>query len=724
LAVKRKKRTTKKAPPTKRPGATTTKAKTRRPAAPSKNGDGHESEDVADEADDAHDQAAHESNGSATAAPKRRATAQSMAAKQRDISVSEFFAKNRHLLGFDNPRKALLTTVKEAVDNSLDACEEAGILPEIWVHIEGTGTDRFKVGVQDNGPGILKKQIPLIFGKLLYGSKFHRLRQSRGQQGIGISAAGMYGVQTTGKPVKIISKVGANKAAHYYEIQIDTKKNEPQILNGRGEGVDIPPGKKGAEAIAKHGIEWVDQPHGTRVTIELQAKFVRGRGSVDEYLEQTAIANPHIALHYIDPDGNPRDYPRSADKLPPEPKEIKPHPYGVELGRLITLLHDAPNSTVSQFLTTTFSRVTSQVAKKICNTAKITTRSSTRRIGRKEADSLYQAIQATRIQSPATDCISPIGEELILKGLHQVVPGEFYAAATRPPAVYRGNPFQIEVGLAYGGQAAMQYVTKELLKELIEETDARTIRQFLIHTFNGLGSEAADRILKQSELGTRQSPSGLKPKEIEKLLAAMKGVNVSEGQTMEVLRYANRVPLQFSPASCAITQTVVGTNWRSYGLSQSRGGLPKGPVTVMVHVASVWVPFTSESKEAIASYPEIQKELRLALQAVGRHLGTYVRKRMKVKQQSDRRQIFLRYLGEVATAVSDINAVDRDALYEQLLSVARKRTAEADVKLDDRGRPIEEAELAQAANVLIVDPTEAPAAINRAATTETVEATH
>ncbi len=719
-AVKRTKRTKNKVSPTKRRAAAPPERKTRRAAAPSRNGDGKEQ--VA-ETDGARDYPARaESNGEATAAPRRRATAQSMAAKQRDISVSEFFAKNRHLLGFDNPRKALLTTVKEAVDNSLDACEEAGILPEIWVHIESTGNDRFKVGVQDSGPGILKKQIPLIFGKLLYGSKFHRLRQSRGQQGIGISAAGMYGVQTTGKPVKIISKVGANKPAHYYEIQIDTKKNEPQILNGRGEGVDIPAEKKKRdEAIKKHEIEWEDQPHGTRVTIELQAKFVRGRGSVDEYLEQTAIANPHVALHYKDPDGNVRDYPRSADKLPPEPKEIKPHPYGVELGRLITLLHDNPNSTVAQFLTNTFSRVSGQVARKICNTAKLSTRASTRRIGRKEADSLYQAIQATRIASPATDCISPIGEELILKGLHHVVPGEFYAAATRPPAVYRGNPFQIEVGLAYGGQAAMQYVTKELLRELIEETDARTIRQFLIHTFNGLGSEAADRILKESQLGTRQSPSGLKPKEIERLLAAMKGVNVSEGQSMEVLRYANRVPLQFSPASCAITQTVIGTNWRSYGLSQSRGGLPKGPVTVMVHVASVWVPFTSESKEAIASYPEIQKELRLALQAVGRHLGTYVRRRLKVKQQSDRRQVFLRYLGEVATAVSEINAVDRNALYEQLLNVAKKRTSDADLKLDDRGRPVEESEMELGKNVLIVDPTEAPAAINRAPAAEEAE---
>jgi DNA topoisomerase VI subunit B len=731
LAVKRTKKPTTRSSSKSSKGKKTATAtrKPRRAAAPSLNGDG---ENAADEADDSGSAGRAETNGEAHAespiAPKRRATAQSMAAKQRDISVSEFFAKNRHLLGFDNPRKALLTTVKEAVDNSLDACEEAGILPEIWVHIEATAGDRFKVGVQDNGPGILKKQIPLIFGKLLYGSKFHRLRQSRGQQGIGISAAGMYGVQTTGKPVKIISKVGANKPAHYYEIQIDTKKNEPQILNGRGEGVDIPPGKKGEEAIKKHEIEWVDQPHGTRVTIELQAKYVRGRGSVDEYLQQTAIANPHIALHYKDPENDTRDYPRSADKLPPEPKEIKPHPYGVELGRLIALLHDNPNSTVAQFLTSTFSRVSGQIARKICNTAKISTRSSTRRIGRKEADSLYQAIQATRIASPATDCISPIGEELILKGLHQVVPGEFYAAATRPPAVYRGNPFQIEVGIAYGGQAAMQYVTKELLRELIEESDARTIRQFLIHTFNGLGSDAADRILKESGLGTRQSPSGLKPKELEKLLNAMKGVNVSEGQTMEVLRYANRVPLQFSSASCAITQMVIGTNWRSYGLSQSRGGLPKGPVTVMVHVASVWVPFTSESKEAIASYPEIQKELRLTLQAVGRHLGTYVKKRQKVKQQGERRQIFLRYLGEVATAVSEINAADRAQLYEQLLSVAKKRTADADMKLDDRGRPIEESEdLATGGNVLIVDPTEAPAAINRtpvtAAETNTEEKT-
>ena len=647
--------------------------------------------------------------------PKRRSTAKAMAASQRDISVSEFFAKNRHLLGFDNPRKALLTTVKEAVDNSLDACEEAGILPEIWVHIEMTGNNRYKVGIQDNGPGILKKQIPLIFGKLLYGSKFHRLRQSRGQQGIGISAAGMYGVQTTGKPVKIISKVSVRKPAHYYEIQIDTKTNQPKILNGKGDGIDIPPGDKGNAVIEKHGIEWVDQPHGTRVTIELEAKFVRGRGSVDEYLEQTAIANPHITLHYLDPDDYEYEYERSAPVLPPEPKEIKPHPYGIELGRLAQMLEESEPMSASEFFRTKFSRVTPAVAKRICEGAKVSSRANVNKLDRSHADKLYQTIQQTKISPPATDCICPIGEDLILKGLHQVVPGEFYAAATRPPSVYRGNPFQIEVGLAYGGTSPTQNITEDLLLELLEETDTRTMRQFLIHTFNGLGSDAADRLVKAATLKTRQNPKKLSTKERNRLFESMKNVNVAEGQQMEVMRYANRVPLQFQHSACAVTQTILATNWRGYGLSQSRGAMPKGPVALMVHVASVWVPFTSESKEAIANYPEIQKEIRLALQAVGRKLGMYLRRRMKVKQQSDRREIFLRYLKEVASAVSVINAAEEKELYEQLVKVAKRHTSAADMKLDDRGRPIDEKpeDLDLGDNVLIVDPSTHKAAINR-----------
>ena len=658
----------------------------------------------------------------ATKAPatKRRASAQKLAAGQRDISVSEFFAKNRHLLGFDSPRKALLTSVKEAVDNSLDACEEAGILPEIWVQIDQAGESgkRYAVSVQDNGPGIVRKQIPLIFGKLLYGSKFHRLRMSRGQQGIGISAAGMYGVLTTGKPVKIISKTSRKDPAHYYELRIDTKTNQPEILNGKGAGVDVPAGKAGEEMMRKRSIEWVavndlEQPidHGTRVTIEMEAKFHRGRGSVEEYLEQTAIANPHARIHFQGPDGSERLLERANQELPPEPKEIKPHPYGVELGRLVTMLQEHPKLTLTQFLNQSFSRVSPTTARKLCEAAKLSTRISTGKLGRGEADALYDAIQSTRIPPPATDCVVPIGEQRLLAGLHQVVPGEFFTAATRPPGVYRGNPFVIEAALAYGGASAARKVTLDALSELASESDARSLRQFLATTFGGVGTEAADKILTEAKLTPRQSPSKLKKSALQALHEAMKHVNLDEGQSMNVLRFANRVPLQFQHAACAITQTILSNNWRSYGLSQSRGSLPSGPVTVMVHMASVWVPFTSESKEAIASYPEIQKEIRLALQAVGRKLGMYLRRRLRVAQEGQRRTIFLRYLGEVASAVATINGGNRDKIYEELLLIAKKKTAEADVKLDESGKPIEEPEeMNLGDNVIIVSQQQEPGA--------------
>src|SRR5690242_19460637 len=198
----------------------------------------------------------------AAAKSAEQVAAVEMGARQREISVSEFFTKNRHLLGFDNPRKALLTCVKEAVDNALDACEEAGILPDVTVKLEVVSNgepvapsqaSKFRITVTDNGPGIVRQQIPRIFAKLLYGSKFHRLRMSRGQQGIGISAAGMYGQLTTGKPVRIISRTGSRAAAHFFEVQIDTKKNEPLVHENKQ-------------------IEW-DQPQGTQVALEVEGKI-------------------------------------------------------------------------------------------------------------------------------------------------------------------------------------------------------------------------------------------------------------------------------------------------------------------------------------------------------------------------------------------------------------------------------------------------------------------
>ncbi len=385
-----------------------------------------------------------------------KSAAEVMAKKQRDISVSEFFLKNRHLLGFDNARKALLTTVKEAVDNSLDACEEASILPEVCVELIQTGENRYRVIITDNGPGIVKAQIPKVFAKLLYGSKFHRLRMSRGQQGIGISAAGMYGQLTTGVATKITSKTGPKKKAHYYELQIDTRKNEPHI-------------------VKDDEIHW-EQAHGTRVEIELEATYQRGRQSVDEYLQACAIANPHVTFRYRifllpkeekpapaadaapvelpKPAAPPKEpdwivFERGAKELPAQPQEIKPHPHGIELGMLMQLLKNTTARNVRSFLHSEFSRVSDRVALEICQRAGLEPKSRPSNVAFRESESLFKAINDTKLMNPPLDCLSPIGEEQLLAGLKKEVDADFYDAVTRPPSVYRGNPFQIELALAY-----------------------------------------------------------------------------------------------------------------------------------------------------------------------------------------------------------------------------------------------------------------------------------
>jgi DNA topoisomerase-6 subunit B len=344
------------------------------------------------------------------------------------------------------------------------------------------------------------------------------------------------------------------------------------------------------------------------------------------------------------------------------------------------------------------------VARKVCQTAKVSARARAGKVGHAEADRLFRAIQETRIRPPDTDCIVPIGTQLLLKGISHVVPGEFYASASRPPAVYRGNPFVIEVALAYGGAPQTQKVSKEALDELLSASDARTVRKFLMDSFPGIGSETADKILRETKMPTRRSPGKLTKAEREALHAALHEISITEGQSMQIMRFANRVPLQFQQGACAITQAVLGTNWRSYGLSQSRGNLPSGPVTVMIHVASVWVPFTSESKEAVANYPEIEKELRLGLQAVGRKLAMYLRRRQRVRDEGERRNTFMRYLHEVAKSVSEINGSDQVQVLKRLQELAVSRTREADVKLDAHGRPIEEEPLDLGDDVLIVEP--------------------
>ena len=288
------------------------------------------------------------------------------------------------------------------------------------------------------------------------------------------------------------------------------------------------------------------------------------------------------------------------------------------------MLHDTKSQSLGGFLSSDFSRVSSNLAQEICKTAKLSPGIRPRNVHGSAAEALYKAIQSTKIMAPPSNCISPIGERAILHGLYKQIKGEFYTAVTRPPAVYRGNPFLIEAGLAYG---------------------------------------------KAPE----QAPE--KPEQPRVALAEGEQQD-NDNELARVIRYANRVPLLYQQSACSTFKAVLDTTWRNYGVPQSRGALPAGPMVIFIHMASVWVPFTSESKEAIADYDEIRKEIKLALQECGRRLGVFLRRREHAKSEFRRRNIFELYIEEVVEACNRLKGgkLPKEKLKEQLQKIAAKRT--------------------------------------------------
>ena len=496
-----------------------------------------------------------------------RLTAERLADKQHEISVTEFFEKNKQVLGFDSRTKSLLMGVKEAVDNSLDACEEAEILPDIIVKVAKTGDEEYKVSIEDNGPGIVHRAMPNVFGRLLYGSRFHAMRQSRGQQGIGISATVMFANISTGHPAHVISRVeGENEVAWGMDIAVDTKTNRPLVTN------DKP-------------TSWVDKPHGTFIEYITKGKYVGGRQGIFEYLKETAIVNPHARIEFHDPDGKKWVFERATDTMPPKAAEIKPHPSGMEIGDMMTYSGASEQKTVKDFLKNDFCRMTPRLADEICEKAGVNPKSAPSDLGREGSKKLIEAIAQVKILPPPADCLSPIGDMLIKKGLMHILDGErpeFYATpVTRPAHTYNGNPFTVEAGIVYGGDIP------------------------------------------------------------------------SEGQ-VTIMRFANRVPLLYQQGADVITKAVGEVDWRRYGLEQRGGkGIPFGPAIILVHVASTKVPFTSEGKEAVAAFPEIEEEIIAALKGSAKSLRSHLNKQAKKEKTHEKFDIVQQILPDLAAKVAE-----------------------------------------------------------------------
>jgi len=500
--------------------------------------------------------------------------AEEISSKQKQASIGEFFEKNKHFLGFDTQQRAIITAVKEAVDNSLDACEEARILPDIRVELRRTKSDELEMISQDNGPGIPRDSIEGVFGKFLLGSRFHAIRQTRGQQGIGITGVVMYSQLTTGSKTRVISKVKSDSSAVFVDLGIDTKKN------------------KAIKSSEKRDI-WIDErtgveiSHGLKITTVMKAKYQRGKKSVYQYLRMTSIVNPHasISLVVMDKEGEiieEGNWVRTSNKLPRVVEEIKPHPHGIQLGTLQRMLRESTDRRMTSFLKHNFSGVSPRAAKEILGMADIEEGRTPKRIKPDEAKAMITAFQAVKLLKPPMDCLSPIEDLLIKKGLSKAIDSRFASTVTRSPTVSQGNPFQIEVGLVFGGDLS------------------------------------------------------------------------SEGP-IEILRFANRVPLMYQQGGCLLTKALEAVNWKSYGLDQPGGsGIPKGPAAVLVHLASTNVQFTSEAKEAVSYNEEVFDEVRKAMLEVGRGLKNHLKKSSERKKAKEKFELVNIILPEISKKSSEL----------------------------------------------------------------------
>ncbi|MBI3540752.1 MAG: DNA topoisomerase VI subunit B [Deltaproteobacteria bacterium] len=530
-------------------------------------------------------------------------------AKSQEItsaSSAEYFSKNLQQVGFSSYTKAVLTTLKEAVDNSLDACEDSKILPEISVQIEklGEGTaknsDSLRVRVEDNGPGLELEDIVKVFGEYLASSKFGRGRCSRGQQGIGISAVTTWAQLTSARGATVITKTSKMRKAYQCVVEVDIKNNKGVLKS-------------------KEPIEW-DREHGLSCEFVIDARIqLNGEGGLLAYLNGTTLVNPHLSLKYKILDQDLVEVPRVTDTIPEIPEATAPHPHTMKLGEFIAHSHLFGRVTLGVWLKKAFSRISDAVLADMKKDGVTQTllNSSVDSATEVEFKKVFAALQKVALMAPSTKSVLSIGETALAKSIQRIGQVDFFSVVSRKPAICDFKPILVEVAIA--------------------------------------------RLLGKNEAGTP-----------------------TEDEPVTLLRFANRVPLQFDKSACAMTQAVESVNWRAYGLNQPKGSLPLGPYIIAVSVVSPFIKFKNASKETVDASDELVEEIRRTLIQAGQRLSKHIRRESKEADLEKKRQhieMFAPILVDGACRITKSPRSRREKALEGLAKILGRDAALAEKEL-------------------------------------------
>lgn len=506
----------------------------------------------------------------------------------KEHSISEFFRKNSQMLGYSGKVRSLTTIIHEYVTNSLDACEEAGILPEIEVVIKLIEEGKYNISVKDNGPGIPSKHVGKVFATVLAGTKFHRYVQQRGQQGIGASGCTLFSKITTGKPITVRSM--NEKESYECNVDLDIKSNKPIITEMKK--IEIK--NNGTEVIGEFG----------------ELKYENSEHGVFEYLKRTALSNPHTTIKLLDPDGKESIFIRAVNEMPKRPKEVKPHPLGVDTNDLIEFAHRSHEKRLSVFLIETFSRMTQgKIAELKAIAPDIDFDQEPSKMQWSESEKLVKAFKKIKWMIPELDALSTIGDKQIEIAIKNILNPKFLSVVERKPKVFRGGiPFVVEAGIAYGGESG----------KAVNQVD--------------------------------------------------KNGNIIEAEG-NVLRFANKVPLLFDGSNCAITEAIKGIQWKRYGL----GNFDEEPVSIFVNVSSVYVPYSGVGKQAIAKEDDIIEEIRLAVMDCGRILQRYLSGIKNMQLQETRYKTIMRYISQLSKDLSEITDITQKEIESSLKTLIENK---------------------------------------------------
>ncbi len=501
----------------------------------------------------------------------------------REHSAAEFFKKNRQMLGYSGAGRSLVTIVHEYVTNSLDACEEAGILPDIKVVVRKVenqhSNNRYAVIVSDNGPGIPKSYVGKALATIFAGTKFHRHIQQRGQQGIGAAGCLLFSQITTGKPIFVKSSTGRGHAYSCF-ISLNTANNKPIIENM----VDIDEEFIGLSVEGEFS----------------EIRYESGDHGVLEYLRRTALSNPHAKISLVDPSGQELVFMRAVEKMPERPKVAKPHPLGLSANDLLEFSHLSNSRKISSFLTDTFARTTPNKVGELKDAdPSIDLDKDPKKMGWDDAEKIINAFRKVKWVAPDASSIVPIGEDQIKVALSNILNPDHMSVTQRTPKVFRGGvPFIVEAAVTYGGNS---------------------------------------------------------------------GKKDDDGYSGNILRFANRVPLLFDSGVCAITQAVKGIDWRRYSID-----IESQPVSILVNVSSVYIPYSGVGKEAISQEAEIVEEIKLAVMEAARGVQRYVRGQDQMNFNFNRYKAISRYIKQLSKDLGDLTGEDSSSIETKLNKVISK----------------------------------------------------